>query len=177
MRITKGLYDFDDVLQAARFGLIRAAATWKDGKGASFPSHAFDAMDGWIMRFMNQQRRQTGWAYAPTAKQKAEGMTGMVREVVVTAWPTNEEGEHLDVADSREPDLDGDIHRARQRSIVMAAMSNDRERFILASMLDGKTLNWIGDQLGVTGERVRQIQALIMAKARQAAVASGAASQ
>ena len=50
---------------------------------------------------------------------------------------------------------------------LKVSMRNDREAFILQKkILEGYTLKYVGQQLGVTSERIRQIEHRILRKIR-----------
>lgn len=50
---------------------------------------------------------------------------------------------------------------------------NDRERYIIEARLDGRTRSVIGAELGISDERVRQLEARAVAKLKKIGPARG----
>lgn len=158
--------DVDELHSAALYGLVRAAMTYDCAEGASFQSHAFEAMDWWIHRTFRHARRQAGWSYSPTRAERRTGLHGMVRRVSVQAWPTNPDGTPVEFV--AEPvDIEADITRRQQRAMVLASALSERDRIILEGLLNGRTYKELGRSLGLSWQRVWQLAPGVLARATQ----------
>lgn len=163
---------FDDFLSAAHLGLVIAARKFDPTRGVTFYTYAFQWMDSKLQRVVMEEKRQSGWAYNHLKKDRDSGESGMERLVRVDQWPVDKDDGHaLDVAAPlANPRDEYDVEDRRR--IVMASARNQRERVILQGRLQGKHLEDIAAEIGLTRQRVHQLLGPILERARRHALAS-----
>lgn len=172
-RLYRWRFERDEFVSAAYTGLVVAARKFDPDRGCKFTTYAFNWIEQHLKRMAMIERRQTGWAYRPTRAEAAAGAHGMVRVVKIAQWPAvvGKDGdvEPFDVpsdADSVEDQVIRDSEQARQRQAILATARTPRVRRMLAAYLDGRTMQEIADQAGLTRSRVQQILAPALERAR-----------
>ncbi len=140
----RGLGDVEDLASEAVLVLIRAVRNFRPELGFTFSTYACRAMD---YTFIQKAAK----ASARNAKAR-----------MVELKPSS-------MASRREAPSDERIEAKDVWERCMAVLS-DRERMVLVGRLvDGQTLDDIGKMIGVTKERVRQIQNKAYEKCRELA--------
>jgi RNA polymerase sigma factor (sigma-70 family) len=169
----------DDLIAEGNLGLIEAAARFDPGRGVRFASYA----SWWIRKFLIQaidrQAHQTTSPARAAAEPKPEPDAPAPRRERILSFDdfmqTSSDRHLLETiasaatVDPRDVVLERQL--ARKLTAVLPRMPAV-ERTILASHygLDGKpprTLQQIGKQLGLTRERVRQIEQRAIVRARR----------
>lgn len=90
MRRAEGRCEHGDLLSAAYFGLVCAAATWVEGKGTTFSTWAFFWTRKYVRRFVHDEMRARGYVWT-------DGGRSLRRVARVTAWPTDDTGNPVEV--------------------------------------------------------------------------------
>lgn len=167
--LSRGRVPYDDYESAAFLGLVEAARTFDPALGHQFSTHAFHRIDTRLKRVNYDNRRQSGWM-RPTAAEREQNIAqGRLphsqRHLRRQAWPTT-----LDIAgpDIR-PDIESAIDYDRQLAFCWTTLTRPRDRQIWTALRQGATLREIGDRLGVSWQRVSQIQARLVAGLTRAA--------
>jgi RNA polymerase sigma factor (sigma-70 family) len=141
--------DWDDLLQVAWIGVLRAIRTHRPDAGANILT--------WVVnnaRFSVQR----ALSYANARMRRIYRVS---RSIDAASNPLDGEGGTLlDTIAAREPKPDEVTPFVVRALAHLREHGHHREAEILeARLLDGRTLQEIGDQLGVSRERVRQIEA------------------
>jgi len=136
--------DVDDLVAAGVFGLMRAVERFDPSRGVKFSTYAVKAISSHIRREILR------WRELPAKP------TGEPEE-----WPSRIA---VDPADfdmhrhGREPDPADQVEAADLHHHAMRRMSPRERTIAQLRYADGMTLRATGDELGVTRERVRQIE-------------------
>lgn len=142
--------DFDEVLSLAMLGLVKAARGFKPELGFRFTTYAHRAIVQTIRRGWNQRRI------------RAERLPAVSGNYPI--------GERLEVFGllSADDAVDGAADVIELPGWLLDQL-NDRELEVLRGRLDGRSLDQIGAQLGVTRQRASQ---LLQSVKRKAALSS-----
>ena len=145
----------DDLAQEACLGLMEAARRFDPSRGLAFGTYA-----GWWVR-----SKISGFMRRRKLRRKVDGAGSF----------DDPDGppEPADPASALRP-LDiliADEAAERNVDLLQSALAGltDRERTVLLRRAGGETLRTIGEALGVSKERVRQIETAALARAREAA--------
>jgi RNA polymerase sigma factor (sigma-70 family) len=152
--------EFDDMLQDAHAGLWHACRRFDPSRGFKFSSYAHRCISGFILRGMNRfrfgaYREGHGFDHAKRLKSivgpQGDDMLPLL------AWTD---------PDAVTREVEG---RERSERIEEALCQvKPREQFVLRRRMHGETLEALAPQVGVTPERVRQIEARGMAMLERA---------
>jgi RNA polymerase sigma factor (sigma-70 family) len=164
-----GQFDFTELRSAAYEGLVIAARKFDPSRGVTFKSYAFNWIDSRIKLVKRKWRRAHGWSYQATKQEQASGLAknSMVRLVHVGEWPINEEGDQLDVAAPEIGDERGTDDVDYRRMLVMGTVTNARTRHIMALRFDGLMYHEIGQKIGLTKQRIYQIERAAITRAQR----------
>ncbi len=167
--------DFEDDYQAGITGLVRAAEKYDPDKGTRFATYAT-----WHIRAAIQQSRRVRKPIVIPAhvySTKQEDLSRKIKDAIlaVPAQIMEQHEYHLFHAPSREPSPT-EVDKPRDLAVwaIEAANLGSKADSIIRRRygLDGpvETLEEIGNSLGVSKERIRQIQAAAEKKIYQAAL-------
>lgn len=143
-----GRLDRDDALQAGRIGLWKAILRYDPRFGTCFSTYAI----WWIRVAVRRARQDTCVISIPRARQD-RGLSGPEVDLIGLPWAI-EDLRHGGEPDGQAIDLKIDRQRLRRRISRLPK----RERSILRERLRGKSLRSIALVLGVSVERVRQLE-------------------
>jgi RNA polymerase sigma factor (sigma-70 family) len=177
----------EDGVQACLIGVIRAVNKFKFGKGASFSTYASMWMKAELFKMFE---KNTGAILVHTrmrmqaAKRLNEGTS---KPDDFSVFPYQFSWDELNTSDAdtasgegllfsgraytpatTEHDLIHNDLYSKARSI-MDEVLNEKEKSILLALSENETLQSIGDKLGVTRERVRQLSERALRKVREKA--------
>lgn len=134
-----GLYD--QFIAVTTLGMIDAIRLYRLGSGFRFATYAYKVMQRRVIQARNRwlyERNQ----YTPAARKlTADPQWGLVGE----AATDDDQGDALEAFEGYE------------RLMKYINTLDDRTQAIIAGRMEGKTLEEIGDVVGVSRERVRQI--------------------
>ena len=130
----------DDLIQEGVFGLKKALDAFDPEMGFQFGVLAKLNVEWAIKDYLKKQRRH----YALSLDAPISGTDTTFKDILVEPNP-------LDI-EPAQPTLD---------------CLNDRERYIIEARLDGRTRSVIGVELGISDERVRQLEARAVAKLKK----------
>jgi RNA polymerase sigma factor (sigma-70 family) len=133
-------HDTDDLIQEGVFGIKKALDAFDPEAGIRFSVLAQRAVEWAIMDYLKKQRKQ----YAPSLDAPTSGTDTTFKDILVEPNPFGIEPE--------QPTLN---------------CLNDRERYIIEARLNGTTRPVIGAELGISDERVRQLEARAIAKLKK----------
>jgi RNA polymerase primary sigma factor len=173
-----GCIDFEDLMQVGNLALLRAAETYDESKGAwstyacywvRHHVHREVADKVRTVRVPPNQQKNNGWKRHPLASTKMfwtsqrGGRNARETEVCLVdmlqhRFPPTPSAEDKVIADQS------------KRGINLAALENlsDKQRLVVRMRFwEDKTLQQIGDVLGLSRERVRQIEADSLQKLRR----------
>jgi RNA polymerase sigma factor (sigma-70 family) len=139
-------HDTDDLIQEGVFGIKKALDAFDPEMGIRFSVLAQQAVEWAIMDYLKKQQKR----YALPLDAPISGTDTTFKDILV-------EPNSLDI-EPAQPTLD---------------CLNDRERYIIAARLDGRTRSVIGAELGISDERVRQLEARAVAKLKKIGRARG----
>lgn len=169
--------DLEDLIQAANLGVIRAVDGFKPELGLRLSTYAHRAVLSAILIEIARNRCAIKMPTQASEKNKA-----LINEIVGSILSLERHMAEIPlgrlthplgrIIDSL-PDREGSDaeHNADAAKIKVAELTRDlpeRQQQIIAARLAGKTLNQIGSQLGITRERVRQIEAKAIERMRRA---------
>lgn len=171
-----GGIDFDDLMQVGNLALMRAAETYDESKGAWSTYACY-----WVRCFVQREvANKARTVRVPPSRQKKGVWKQHPIASVKMFWSTgkNRKNEHevclLDYMQSRFPPApsaeDKVISDQSKRGVNLAALENltDKQRLVVRMRFwEDKTLQQIGDVLGLSRERVRQIEADSLLKLRR----------
>lgn len=165
--------DRDEFVSSAYLGLVEAARTFDPNRGTQFTTWAFSKINNRLGKTVREYRRQNGWAYNHLQGHPDKKNGRMERVLKHVGWPTviGKDGDETPW-DAPAPTPDPETIRSHERrehirGCVLSTARTPRERKILEGRLAGRTLGEIGDELGITRERVRQIYQAAMHRAKQ----------
>jgi RNA polymerase sigma factor (sigma-70 family) len=141
----KGLgIDFEELVSIGQEALCRASRGWDPTRGVKFSGYACQSIiKSFIRTAQDRQRKKTIPLSGPFDTQRPES-----------------------VADDNPGPVDSPAARAEMLEKALAVL-DERERSVLALRIQsGMTLQVVGDIIGLTKERVRQIEAAALQKCR-----------
>jgi RNA polymerase primary sigma factor len=172
-----GCIDYDDLTQVGNLGLVRAAETYDETRGA-WSTYACHWVRAYVVREIADKVRTVR---VPTHQQKAGGWKKHALTTTKMFWSKGHAGDTneqevclLDYMTGRFPPSpsaeDKVIADQSKRGINLAALENltDKQRLVVRMRYwEDKTLQQVGDVLGLSRERVRQIEADSLRKLRR----------
>lgn len=165
--------DADDAGQAGLFGLLRAARKFDPSLGYRFSTYAV----GWIKQAVQRHRESDVLIRVPAYVLHGEARAGKYAEHADRAAGVDRiggvgrDGNLLaDIAASPADDESPDAEEIGQLRLAVAALP-DCEGEVVARRLKGETLASAGLAMGLSRERVRQIEARAMVRLKRAMAA------
>lgn len=165
-----GAEEFEDAVQDGMLGLLRAAELWDESRGVKFSTYAVY----WIRQAVLRGRDEADLIVIPSYHrgEARSGLRARLRPARLDPapdrdgwWRRDGDGEGLHAV-VPEPDP---AHPTRyDLGRVLAHCYTEQQRQVLEARARGETLEQIGDRMGVTRERVRQIQLSAYAAVREA---------
>lgn len=149
--------DLEDLLQACRVGVLKAVATYEPGRSA-FTTHAFWTMRAEMRDCVIDERtvRVPSWVddAAIKARRKGEHV-----EQIAECVSLDDGDRKYALSNQPSPDAspEDQYQAAEQRAWVLEQCS-EQERDVLTWRMDGSTLQEIGEAIGRSRERIRQIE-------------------
>lgn len=177
-----GLLPWEDCVQAALLGLVRAAPAFDPARGVTFSAYAW-----YFMRESMQlaAAKQIGCVGLPEyfVARKRTNLSGQVRQHIQRAtcpvevrarrgWRAGDQAaDHLERDNALlEREVSPGDHAARLDAEELLATLTTRERIVVeAIVMRGESREEAGWRLGVSGARVYQIKERAMGKLRRAA--------
>jgi RNA polymerase sigma factor (sigma-70 family) len=158
--------EWDDLLSEGRLGLFRAAETFDPHRGARFSTYASWWVKASISEYVERSKSVVRQAYRSTETDKS------LNEPV---FKDSEETQRIDlIVDEHQVDpwerIATERNATELKELALAPL-NERERLVFEARHladEPQTLNQIGEQIGVSRERARQIDAMAVRKARDA---------
>lgn len=149
----------DDLVQGGRIGLLEATQRFDPAKGCRFLTYAVH----WIRRGVQIEGRKAALIHVPvyvnqkSRKQKFKEFADHAERVASLHAASAGCEEPLDFPSKEEPPewLPEEFDRLQE---AMAGVHPTMRRVLMARFHDGETLKVVGVRLGVTKERVRQIE-------------------
>ena len=158
----------DDIYSAAMLGLIRAVDSFDPSRGRLTTVVARVIQNG----IYRDAGRHTGTVSLPSSISKSmtpetqkQFAMASIGATSIQDIPTNHRG--LLTPEHPADDIDDDEKEAMHQWIETCL--SEREREVIQARLDGKKLREVGESLGVSRERVRQIEETAIAKLKQKA--------
>jgi RNA polymerase sigma-32 factor len=161
----------EDLEQQAVLGLIRSAETFDPGRGVRFNTLA----RWWVRTFLDDYIVRNAQVVRPSLSGGRGSRIAGIRIVSLDQPVGGEEGSTLgDVIPDERPLPDEivaqiiDAEAGASRVAVALAKLSARSRAVVEGrFVEGAKLRTIGDRLGVSSERVRQIEAAALKRLRQ----------
>lgn len=171
---------YDDVVSEAYVGIMHAATVFDPSRDVRFSVVAWRWMRCYAGKFIRggvPMIRIPEYLWYGTADKRARGRAAVADAARIKDARWSRLGAEADVAACREPSPAEATEHADQLRWLDSAVSrlSERDRDILGRRLSGETLETIAPLYGLSGERVRQIEAEAMAKLRRLAGAIGGA--
>lgn len=137
--------DYEDVLQASYIGLMKAFERYEDGKGANFMTFAYMVIPQQIKRELFTHKRMS-WLKNMGSVTSLDKKVFHDDDVTVADLLVSEEDFNIE-----------DIVCSDIQKKLFNRLSKDDRNILVWYNVDGFTLEDIGNRIGVTRERVRQI--------------------
>jgi RNA polymerase sigma factor (sigma-70 family) len=152
----QGREDYEDLLQLARIGALRAIRTHDPSRGELNTLIAVSVRSELARHFVGQNR-------------KCRACPG---RLVSLDDPVDEDGNELGdfVADDRR-DVAAEVVGRLYVESILGSVKPERTRQALALRLEGATLETAGIEMGVSRERVRQLEAKALQEIRRSRLA------
>jgi len=170
VRATAG-FGIDDLRQVGRMGLVRAVQKFDPARGVSFGTYASVWIRSSINRCIDNQISQIHvpvWARSDTAAQRKHKLRTTIREAVEAASLPTVDVDELSLSAA----FDDDSERKSQLRFVRRVIKHlakqgaltprDVEIVMRRYTTPGETLKEVGDSMGLSRERIRQIEATIL---------------
>lgn len=146
-RISQGRYTLDELTSAAHHALCLAAQRFDPARGFSFKTYAMSWTECYLRRVHHASCRANGGRYRDF---------GSVDPVMVRVpWPTDANGQTLDVFPAPAQNLDGAVLREQQRALILSSPLAPSERLVVEAKLDGKTDDEIAAAIGISRSGVQ----------------------
>jgi RNA polymerase sigma factor (sigma-70 family) len=151
--------DGDDLLGAAYLGLIRAAELYQPELGFEFSTYA----GGWIKSYIHRAIQGADLIHVPTHLDRAEraALRGRLAPTSLDGVRTSprggEEARAPEPAATEEKDS---AERRDEASLVVGMLERLPDRYrevVRLHVMEGLSLRAVARQVGVSGERVRQL--------------------
>ena len=167
----------DDLLAMGSLGLLKAIRTWEPAKG-KFSTWGVPQILGTLrlgvrkelpIYHKSKSRRGKNYTY-PSGKVKKEYRIPEIcyRDIVSLHQPISSDGNSISHLADTLGECDP-VFKEIDNSLTVKTLTrslNPREKFIFNSRLENNTLEELSQSLGITRERVRQIQVKAMRKIR-----------
>jgi RNA polymerase sigma factor (sigma-70 family) len=160
------LLDEDDLYQSGWCGLIRAAEEFDHSRGFKFMTLAYRYVDGFMLRELYGEE----WAPEHLFKTGDPEAGSKVRRILPASAVFRSDEAEAVAFERREarPDWRAQL---REAYVDVAKALSERERLVVGARVFGEhTLREVGQVLGVTHQRAKQIQQGAALKARAASV-------
>lgn len=164
----------DDLYQEGVLGLLRAAELYDEARGCQFSTFACNAIFDRVMKGL--KRAELIWIPEYVQGEGRAGLRARLRPARLDATPGDDGG----IWDRGCGETMGALVPARESDDtppgydferVLAHCHTDVQREVLRGRARGETLARVGERIGLTKERVRQIQLAAFAAVRAAAEA------
>ncbi len=147
--------EIEDVAQVGRMAMVRAARTFDANRGVKFSTFAGNYI---IHEILNDLRKHTGVIHVPP-----DGIsrpTYVAKKKAARKVESIDYTEGFDLHDRGDRHVGEDLERREEKEILDSALRtlSGRDEDVMRRRLKGHTLKAIGEALGVTKERVRQIE-------------------
>lgn len=149
--------DYDDLLQAGNIGLIEAERRFDPTKGASFCTFAYF----WVRKLIKEEVAKSHTVIVP-ANVQAKRNKGENAEACVTC---SMESCVSFLANQAQDNFRVNLDSSYSRSLLKNLPEKERE--VISYRLAGYSLEEIGLKIGVSGERVRQMEKLAITNVRK----------
>jgi RNA polymerase sigma factor (sigma-70 family) len=168
MSATKGKnLDFDDLHQAGMMGIMKACELFDESRGYKFSTYATWWVRAFVRRLTVDQARTVRIPAWFQEEQRLAGKTVPLVSKSLDAPMNTSEGEgdcQLDHEAHPDPQIDAPegllcINQRKKYAHYLLSTLCDRERLVLTMRMKDATLEVVGNALGVTRERARQIEA------------------
>jgi RNA polymerase sigma factor (sigma-70 family) len=170
MSATRGKnLDFEDLHQAGMMGVMKACELFDESRGYKFSTYATWWIRAYVRRLTVDQARTVR---IPAWFQEEQRLKGTPVRLVTKSLDApmntmNGEGEgdcQLDHEAHPDPQIDAPegllcINQRKKYAHYLLSTLCDRERLVLTMRMKDATLEVVGNALGVTRERARQIEA------------------
>ena len=171
--------DFEDLVSEGNVGVLQAIDRFDASRGFKFLTYASWWIEHFIKRAVQDQGRTIrvpvhAFEKLPKRPTEFSRMNVLVRKsrgggVLSVDAPVSGEGTATlsDFIPDVKPTAEEDLLKKERESIFDRATNlTDRERAVLLARAAGERLKTIGDRYGLCRERVRQIEAIAVAKIR-----------
>jgi RNA polymerase primary sigma factor len=164
--------DFDDLFQVGMMGVVRACETFDEAHGYKFSTYATHWIRHYIRRLTCDQARTVRFPIWVQEKARRDGKAIPVVTMSLDAPMKTSEGDgdsQLDMEPHPDPQLDSNegpicIQQRKKFAQYLLSTLTDKERHVLTMRMKDATLEVVGNSLGVTRERARQIEAIALSK-------------
>jgi RNA polymerase primary sigma factor len=174
MSATRGKnLDFEDLHQAGMMGCMKACELFDESRGYKFSTYATWWIRAYVRRLTVDQARTVR---IPAWFQEEQRLKGTPVRLVTKSLdaPMNMHGDgegdcQLDHEAHPDPQIDAPEgllcinHRKKFAQYLLSTLT-DKERHVLTMRMKDATLEVVGNSLGVTRERARQIEAIALSK-------------
>ena len=172
--------DFEDLVQAARMGLMHACTKFDRSKGFKFSTYASWWVRHYVLRTIQDQRNTVRVPVYRQEKDRIDGNEPAVRmlsgDYEYNSDRSTQGTTIFDAIGDPDTDCQGlDVLLGEERvttgRALLGMLEGNQKRVVQAFFWDGKNLREIGEELGLSRERVRQIKKAALLRLRERASA------
>jgi len=157
--------DFDDLLQAAKLGLLRATRTFDPARGYTFMTYAV----GWIRSYAQREAMRSRLVWIPhIVNPKLVQLARLAHNVYSLEYPYDDDGRQvLDLKSLLVDEVEPPRWEAEEIAQVLTALRYLDKRgqaIVLGVCAQGRTLDDLATEWGICRERCRQLKELALKK-------------
>jgi RNA polymerase primary sigma factor len=159
----------DDLIAEGNLGLIEAARRFDPGRGVRFVAYATWWIRKYMLQAINRHAHQTTAPKPGSGGERADGQK-VPRQIIASLDDAAVELVGGGAGDDLEDTILGDDLAKALRTVLPKLPPKERQILTLHFGLDGsvaQTLQQIGAELGLTRERVRQLELRALERARR----------
>ena len=144
--------DLDEMFNAGMIGLLKACKTFEPERGNQFSTFATWWVRQSVQRWVEAELKQAGWIFVHPKGKKGR----WTRTVAVSTFSALQRESWTEVDPIGAPDFAANPPWARE--LIVRHLSPRSAYIVELNVIQGHTLEAIGDVLGVSRERVRQLR-------------------
>lgn len=162
---------YDDILGESFRGLVRSAIDYDPKINEKFSTYAYSWMMSYVLLYMEKINIISVPKYLRYQRKVEKSKRHRLAPLAISVMEMSQHGESsADNVSSRFPDPLESAAKSEEVAWLNSQIDSldDRSRFVVRQRLEGASLRDVGNSIGCTRERVRQLESLAYAKIRRA---------